>query len=179
MEDSMHSFIQSFLPPDYSEVVRRSVVLDGRAVELIRYQPNEIKNIQFGRTHFSVLIGEDGQLKGFYWLAPELAAGQLPGCEQAEDIAVEFLKNYAPDLYENREIHWCKPHDEKLVADGREITITGMKVKMRNPVDGRWFWVIVGRNQRPVIFERDIVWIRFPGKRQSEKWLHDAWHVSR
>lgn len=35
--------------------------------------------------------------------------------------------------------------------------------------------MIVGADERPVVFERDIVWISFPGKRQIEKWLHDSW----
>ncbi len=54
-------------------------------------------------------------------------------------------------------------------------TVTGMKVKAKNTKDGRWFWVIVGANSQPMIFERDIVWISFPGHRQTEKWLHDSW----
>ncbi len=120
-------------------------------------------------------MAEDGRLKGFYWLAPELADGQLPGKEEAENIATAFLKTYAPDLNKDKEIHWIKPHDETLTVNGKDITITGMKVKMRNPKDGRWFWVIVGKHRQPIIFERDIVWISFPGKRQTEKWLHDAW----
>ncbi len=50
-----------------------------------------------------------------------------------------------------------------------------MKVKAQNLADGRWFWVIVGSDERPMVFERDIVWINFPGHRKTEKWLHDSW----
>ncbi len=159
----------------FTTKLRRSVTLDGESAELIRYQPSKEKTVQLGSTHLSTIVAEVGRLKGFYWLAPELADGQLPSKEEAENIATTFLKTYAPDLYEDKEIHWIKPHDEILTVNGDDITITGMKVKMRNPKDGRWFWVIVGKHQRPIIFERDIVWISFPGKRQTEKWLHDAW----
>ena len=38
-----------------------------------------------------------------------------------------------------------------------------------------YFWVIVGSNEKPLVFERDIVWVTFPGHRKTEKWLHDAW----
>jgi len=41
--------------------------------------------------------------------------------------------------------------------------------------DGRWFWVIVGSDEKPMVFERDIVWVTFPGHRKTEKWLHDSW----
>ena len=50
-----------------------------------------------------------------------------------------------------------------------------MKVKMRNSADGRWMWVIVGADRKVMVFERDIVWVTFPGHRQTEKWLHDSW----
>jgi hypothetical protein len=30
-----------------------------------------------------------------------------------------------------------------------------------------------------MVFERDIVWITFPGHRQTEKWLHDGWLKAR
>ena len=77
------------------------------------------------------------------------------------------------------EISWIAPHDEpiRIARDDHSETVilTGMKVKMRNLADGRWFWVIVGSDERPMIFERDIVWITFPGHRKTEKWLHDSW----
>lgn len=77
------------------------------------------------------------------------------------------------------EISWIDVHDEpiRIVQGGHATTVTlsGMKVKARNLADGRWFWVIVGSDGRPMIFERDIVWISFPGHRQTEKRLHDTW----
>jgi len=50
-----------------------------------------------------------------------------------------------------------------------------MKVKIRNTADGRWLWVIVGSDRKVMAFERDVVWITFPGHRGTEKWLHDSW----
>ena len=77
------------------------------------------------------------------------------------------------------EISWIAPHDEpiRIARDDHSETVilTGMKVKMRNLADGRWLWVIVGSDERPMIFERDIVWITFPRHRKTEKWLHDSW----
>ncbi len=178
-ENTMQTFITAYLPQGYSKVSRRSVKVDDEPAVLIRYQPGEKESVQYGGTHFSTVIAENGQLKGFCWLSPQLATGQLPGKEEARDIAQEFLKKYASDLSHNKELHWIRPHDETITVAGKDVTITGMKVKMRNPQDGRWFWVIVGKQQRPIIFERDIVWISFPGKRQTEKWLDDRWLLER
>ncbi|TGV10766.1 hypothetical protein E4695_02325 [Alcaligenaceae bacterium 429] len=109
----------------------------------------------------------------------ELVNQPLPSREKSEQIARAFLQEHAPDLLERMEISWIDPHDEPLTVEQngttQNLTLTGMKVKARNLADGRWFWVIVGADEKPMVFERDIVWISFPGKRQTEKWLHDAW----
>jgi hypothetical protein len=94
-------------------------------------------------------------------------------------VALSFLEKLAPELLASFEIRWIEPHDEKLLVsrDGASefLTLSGMKVKMLNTADGRWFWVIVGTDGAVAVFERDIVWITLPGHRQTEKWLHDAW----
>ncbi|PAT34477.1 hypothetical protein CK620_09165 [Vandammella animalimorsus] len=103
------------------------------------------------------------------------ADAPLPGRAQAQAVAEAFLQAHAPDLLGKRELHWIRPHDETVLKGGQPHKLRGMKVKMRNRSDGRWFWVIVGAQGRPIVFERDIVWLNFPGKRQTEKWLHDDW----
>ncbi len=131
--------------------------------------------------NFSVVLDESGLLKGFVSYQEDTSdAKNLPDREQAERIARDFLKTHAPDLLQSMEVHWVKPHDEeiKVRQDGgktKTVRITGMKVKCRNTKDGRWFWVIVSSAGKPFVFERDIVWINFPGMRKTEKWLHDSW----
>ena len=109
--------------------------------------------------------------------------GPLPSREHARETALRFLQKEAPDLLQRMEISWIEPHDEiiQTTRGGRPatVTLTGMKVKARNLVDGRWFWVIVDANDSVMVFERDIVWVTFPGHRKTEKWLHDAWLVER
>ncbi|MBE1237256.1 hypothetical protein IHV25_06305 [Phaeovibrio sulfidiphilus] len=108
-----------------------------------------------------------------------MAGEPLPDREETENIARAFLADHAPDLLPTMKISWIEPHDETIVdrTGGAEttVTVTGMKVKARNLADGTWFWVIVGGDRTPMVFERDIVWIAFPGHRQTEKWLHDNW----
>ncbi|WP_205824903.1 hypothetical protein [Methylobacterium terricola] len=107
----------------------------------------------------------------------------LPSKKEAEEIALRFLRKHAPDLLPVLTIRWIDRHDEPLraVRDGRteDLALTGMKVKMRNTADGRWFWAIVGADREVIVFERDIVWINIPGRRQTEKWLHDGWLVEK
>ena len=121
----------------------------------------------------------DGTLKGFANISLDLVGKPLPSRERTEQIARAFLQQTAPDLLPRMMISWIEPHDEpiRVQREGRTetVTLTGMKVKARNLADGRWFWVIVGSDQTPMVFERDIVWINFPGHRKTEKWLHDGW----
>ncbi len=125
----------------------------------------------------------NGKLKGFVNISLDLVGKPLPSRERSEQIARDFLQETAPDLLARMKISWIDPHDEpiRVQRDGRieSVTLTGMKVKARNLDDGRWFWIIVGGDDKPMVFERDIVWITFPGHRQTEKWLHDSWLKAR
>ncbi len=169
----MSSFLQEFLPQNYQQASQKSVRIDNEEATLTRYQKNVSDTL--GGEHFSTLFDNSGHLKGFVYLDKQLVGGTLVNEQQAEKIADNFLQKYAIDLYKNKELHWIKPHNETITIAGEKKIITGMKVKMRNQKNGLWFWVIVGNNQQPIIFERDIVWLNFKFKRQTEKWLHDEW----
>lgn len=171
--------VSAFMPAGHAEAARRSVTVDGEQAELVRYQRSDGRNAALGGEHFSTIIAADGRLKGFARMDLDLVGGQLPSRQETQAIAMDFLRVAAPELLPVHEISWIEPHDEPLrvTRDGRaeNLTLTGMKVKMRNKADGRWMWVIVGADRKVMVFERDIVWVTFPGHRRTEKWLHDAW----
>ncbi len=171
--------VEAFMPAGYREVARRAVTVDGEGAELVRYERTDARNAVLGGEHFSTVIAVNGQLKGFARMDLDLVGGQLPSREETQAIAMDFLRTVAPDLLPGMKISWIEPHDEPLrvTRNGRteNLTITGMKVKMRNATDGRWMWVIVGADRKVMVFERDIHWITFPGHRGTEKWLHDSW----
>ena len=174
------------LTPDayaYAHVSTRSVVADGEPVSLTRYERSDGRNAGLGGEHFSLVVSDAGVLKGFTRMDISMVDGPLPSREHARETALRFLQKEAPDLLQRMEISWIEPHDEiiQTTRGGRPatVTLTGMKVKARNLVDGRWFWVIVDANDSVMVFERDIVWVTFPGHRKTEKWLHDAWLVER
>lgn len=171
--------VSAFMPAGYAEAARRSVTVDGEQAELVRYRRRDGRNAALGGEHFSTVIAADGRLKGFAHMDLELVGGQLPSRKETQAIAMDFLRLAAPELLPVLEISWIEPHDEPLrvTRGGRteNLTLTGMKVKMRNKADGRWMWVIVGADRKVMVFERDIVWVTFPGHRKTEKWLHDAW----
>lgn len=174
-----HNITMEFMPEGYQEVDRNSVTIDGELAELIRYQPPTSKTTLLGREHFSILTTSDGLLKGFSSMAPSLVKGDLPSKDEAKKIAIDFISRFAKDLLPVLKIHWIKPHKESftMIQDEKKKTlvITGIKVKMQNTSDGRWMWTIIGPSKKVIIFERDVVWISFPGLRQTEKWLHDSW----
>ncbi|WP_210188008.1 hypothetical protein [Bosea sp. CRIB-10] len=167
------------MPAGYAEMARRRVAVDGERAELVRYQRSDGRNAVLGGEHFSTVIAADGRLKGFTRMDLDLAGGQLPSREETRAIAMDFLRVAAPELLPAQEISWIEPHDEPLrvVRNGKteNLTLTGMKVKMRNRADGRWMWVIVGADRKVMVFERDIVWVTLPGHRKTEKWLDDTW----
>lgn len=176
---SMSLAISRLTPPGYVSVATRSVSVNAEAAILTRHEREDGRNCALGGEHFSVITDGSGRLKGFTLMDIAMRAGLLPTKEKAREIALNFLREMAADLLPRMEISWIKPHDETIhvLRNGQReaITLTGMKVKARNLADGRWFWVIVGANDRVMVFERDIVWITFPGCRKTEKWLHDEW----
>lgn len=173
--------LNDHLPTGYSEAGRRSATVDGETAELVRYERVDGRNAGFGGEHFSTLTASNGRLKGFARIDQDLVGRDLPSREEAQAVAMDFLQKQAPDLLPGMKLSWIDPHDEPLrvIRDGRteNLTLKGMKVKMRNTADGRWFWVIVGADRKVMVFERDIHWITFPGHRGTEKWLHDSWLV--
>lgn len=175
------TFITAQIPTGYRDIMRRSVVVDGERVELARYERGDGRNAGIGGEHFSTVIDVNGRLKGFARMDLDLVNGVLPSKDEAREIAMDFLRSAAPDLLSTHKISWIDRHDEPLrltrAGGVKDLTLTGMKVKMRNTADGRWFWVIVGVDRKVMVFERDIVWVTFPGHRKTEKWLHDSWLV--
>ena len=173
------SSARAFMPVGYHEAARRAVTVDGEGAELIRYERTDARNAALGGEHFSTVIADDGRLKGFARMDLDLVGGRLPSREETQAIAMDFLRAAAPDLLPGMQLSWIEPHDEPLRVNrnGRvqNLTLTGMKMKMRNTADGRWMWVIVGADRKVMVFERDIRWMSFPGHRGTEKWLHDSW----
>ncbi|CAM5189793.1 hypothetical protein OURE66S_00848 [Oligella ureolytica] len=131
--------------------------------------------------HLSLVSNEDGVLKGFVKYTKDHQNQPLPTQDEALQVSEEFLERVAPDLLENRKVQWVEPHNEVIKIQNEskqlteELTITGMKVKSLNTETGLYFWTIVDANRQVFIFERDIKWITFPGKRGTEKWLHDSY----
>jgi hypothetical protein len=170
-------------PSGYEEVGRRRVVVDGVGAQLIRYERADGRNRGVRGEHFSIVIDESGLLRGFARIDAGLLGLNLPTKDEAQSIALDFLKEQSPDLLQNYHLFWVEAHDEpvRIFRQGNLITerLTGMKVKMQNEGDGLWFWTIVGPDRRVMVFERDIRWITFPGHRGTEKWLHDSWLIEK
>jgi hypothetical protein len=175
--------IKDYIPTGYQKTGQRAITVDSEKATLTRYERIDGRNAGFGGEHFSVVIADNGRLKGFVRIDLDLVGRALPSKEDAQQIAMDFLQQQAPDLRTGMELHWIDTHDEPLrvTHDGKakDLILTGMKVKMRNTTDGRWFWVIVGADHKVMAFERDIHWISFPGRRGTEKWLHDSWMLKK
>lgn len=158
----------------------KSVFVDKQKSEFLRFVRKDGKNAGLYGEHLSFVIDpKNQQIKSFVRLEARHKNSPLPSQEEAMQISNKFLQKIAPDLLQNRKILWVDKHDEiiEIISNDEKIqkNISGIKVKSRNTKTGLYFWTIVDANKEVYIFERDIKWIVFPGKRGTEKWLHDAW----
>lgn len=134
--------IEAYIPRGYREAGRRAIVVDGKGGELVRHAREDGRNTALGGEHFSTVIADDGRLKGFARIDLDLVGGPLPTREETQAIAMDFLREAAPDLLPGLSISWIDRHDEPLRVNGNgrteTLTLTGMKVKMRNSADDLW-----------------------------------------
>lgn len=173
-------------PEDYARVLIQEAAMDGEPIWHLRYEPTGIAGARpnLGGEHYSAVVTPEGTLKGVTWLDRRFAERTLPEAERAREVAQGYLRGVAPDLLDRIEVRWVRPHEERIrIANGpagtRELSVTGMKVKCRNRADKQFFWVIVGRGETVLTFERDIVWNSLRQKRETEQWLHDTWLADR
>jgi len=166
---------------NYKQALKSDILVDHKPAVLTRLERIDgVNNDLFGE-HISTVVRTDGTWLGYVDVNTLDAKDTLPSNEHAQEIAFDLLTQIAPDLLSNRDVLWTKPHSETMritePASGqvKGVEITGIKVKSRNLNDGLYHWVIIGANGQVIAFERDIKWIKFPGKRATEKWLHDAW----
>lgn len=176
-----HSLVMA--PATHQQVSQRSVSVDGVSASLTRYERRDGRNTGLGGEHFSTLIAADGTLKGFIHLSLDVAGKPLPSRERSEQVARQFLREAAPDLLPRMRITSIAPHHEPVrsVRNGRRETmqIAGMRLKARNTADGSWLWIVVGSDEKPMLFERDLQWSNLRFRRTTEQWLYDRWRQRR
>ncbi|WP_193374555.1 hypothetical protein [Nocardiopsis valliformis] len=163
------------IPQGWAPAGESAVHHDTAEVIVRRYQADGERTL--GGSHLSVVEGEGGRLVGLTRLDAAAAGdpGDLPGHEQAREVAYTWLARQDPEYLEGLTEQWVDRHDEVVVdADGQETVVPGIKVKTRHE-DGRYAWVIVGVGSQVVTFERDITWDSAEQRRSTQMWLHDAW----
>ncbi|MEU6720349.1 hypothetical protein ABZ897_53610 [Nonomuraea sp. NPDC046802] len=158
--------------PRGSKIVRvRRERHDDRDVIVIRHQRD---GYRLSGPHTSLVLDADGTILGFTRLQ-DGDQGPLPHARRAEEIALRFLRQVAPDHAEGLTVNWVAQHDETVTRpDGTTVTVTGMKVKTHHD-NGLYTWVIVGPDETVLTYERDITWDSGRGRRGTQMWLHDSW----
>lgn len=68
---------------------------------------------------------------------------------------------------------WIGEHEEKIWCNGKEKTLTGMKVKMHDPKTQLFHWVIVSDQNEVMVCERNISWHGAKFIRETQMPLHD------
>jgi len=172
------------IPQGYKLSSHGEVTHDKLPVMYARFTKNPDKKEDLFVEHFSVTIDrKNNRLMGVMYLDRCFDDQRYIDEGQAEEIALNFIKENAKDLLDTLEIRWIRPtrkipqsppHDEGFKLKSGEI-ITGMRVKMWANNTKKYAWVIVGVNGQIINFERDIVWSTLRHRRTTEKWLHDDW----
>lgn len=168
------------IPEGFREVSAHQVIVDKNLAILLRYAPID-QHPSLGGEHASFIIGSNGVLKGFTRMVADYGVAEnLPDKATAQSIALDFLTKTAPELLAHMSILWIARHDETVsISDEKNIQqkhiVSGIKIKALDQATGLYFWAIVGCGENIVTFERDIHWITFPGRRKTERWLHDTW----
>lgn len=184
-EFMVNNIANELLPHGYKLVSTKNVLHDSLNVCINRYQKSLTEEL-FGE-HFSISTEVVTQkLLGIMFLDKTLETVDIPSEEEAQEVALGFMKTYASDIYNSIEVRWIRPllrepknppHDEPFWINslGNKVAITGVRVKMFDKLSQKFAWVIVGKNKKIVSFERDIMWDYEKKCRLTQKWLHDSW----
>lgn len=163
------------VPTEYTLVDAHRATRDERPVWRFRHERKDGSNAGLGGEHISFVVdAQMTRLLGVTRMESRLAEGDLPDRETARTVAETFLADAASDLHDAVDVLWIEPHDETITADGRDVVVTGMKVKCRDQ-SGTYAWVIVGPETEVVTFERNVIWNDDMSRRETEQWLHDDW----
>lgn len=160
---------------------------DSIPVFVFRYQQSHQEQSVLGGEHFSVSVDLDAtKIMGFIHIEKQHCGSGLPSEDQAKAIAAEFLPTIAPDLVGKYEIKWVMaqlekpnkiPHESPFPfvdLHGEAHLVTGMRVKLFFEQLGTWGWVIVGRDNNVISFEREVNWNTIMNRRSTPGWLHDS-----
>ncbi len=170
------------IPATHRRIGSRAVSHDSIAATLVRYERRDGRNAGMGGEHFSTVVADDGTFMGFANISLDLVDRELPSAERSEAVARAFLSRAAPDLLPTMRITSISPYDEPLrvarPGGSQVVQVSGMRVKARNTADDSWFWVIVGGDEQPLAFEREVGWSYLRFSRSTEHWLRDNWVIA-
>jgi hypothetical protein len=138
--------------------------MNGLPVFLYRFQPPDSPVRRFHGPHLSLLLDEQGNLRGMARVDPSLAGKPAVDRDLARKTARRFIERYAPDLAPSLPSERLRAFPLRIAPSSGDVVIDGVMAKYRNRDDGRYFFVIVAPDGRPMIFDR-----------AGERWLYDDW----
>jgi hypothetical protein len=177
------------IPEGYELRSHRTVIQDGRVLELLRFERASGINNGLGGEHFSAVVDlQERRLDGVMHVDKAFFDEAVPNEEEAREFAFKFLERSSPDLHKRAEVRWVKPlriqsvdppHDVAFPFHDAEAQqdklVLGTRVKLFDPETSGFGWVISAKGGRLVAFERDVGWNRRRMCRTTEQWLHDPW----
>jgi hypothetical protein len=177
-------------------------------VAWLRFERAGKTQLEVGGEHISFTFDvSNGRLMGLVRILAQLDNADFVTHQQALTTAVQFLRIQAPDLLSEDinmpqltalpkgsriefskedggaklgklQLHWIDDHTETGAVNGRKFITHGMKMKLFNPEQELYTWVIIDKNAQIQVFERNISWNFAKYQRDTQMWLHDQWLVA-
>lgn len=168
---------------------------------LLRFVPDPAQGLGYGREHISILFDPlEAKIVGVTKMLARFATNRPIDYKMALERGIEILKKWAPDLISQNvslptfaprpdetklvfspefklgklELNWIAPHFETLQAEKLE-KIKGIKIKIYNPANELWTWLIISETGELITYERDVYWDFSAFCRGTQMWLHDHW----
>lgn len=179
------------VPEAYEISQVRNVAIDRRPICWLRFERSDGRNRGLYGEYFSIIIDPyDKKIMGFTFLDEELIEDTAPDEISSERIALQFIREHAPDIADSIEVRWIQPltsesknppHDSALSYTDKRSSISrnvlGTRVKMLDKNTGLYAWVVITKSGEIINFERDVHWSVRRGRRTTEVWLHDSYPI--
>ncbi len=171
---------------------------------LLRFVPDPAQGLGYGREHVSILFDPiEAKIFGVTKMLARFVTKRPIDYKMALERSMEILKKWAPDLIPENvflpsfdpkqdeeklvfspefklgklELNWIGPHFETIQVEKLE-KIKGIKIKLYNPANELWTWLIMSETGELITYERDVYWDFSAFCRGTQMWLHDNWLIA-
>lgn len=149
-------------------------VQGGKYIVLFRFQPPNVKPINFYGRHLSVIFDSMSNLVGMLRVKPEWSDMGGVSHKRAAETAVLFIRRYVPALWRFANSQSVRTRELEIKRDdGSSAYIEGALSTFYDNKRNTYFFVMVAPDGSVMAFERDLHGEEVDFGRSEENWLYD------